>query len=132
MALQLRGIFSIPASPFDEIGELDFDGLRRQVEFSIACGAGAVIGPVMASEVWRLTLEERQRFVEVLVRQAAGRLPVIAGVSARNAEESVELARCAAAAGAEAVIAMLPSPEMSSNWEETHRFFSTLAERAGP
>ncbi|MBI3971165.1 MAG: dihydrodipicolinate synthase family protein, partial [Chloroflexi bacterium] len=50
-----RGIFVIPQTPFDEQGELDLDGLRRVVDFSVECGAHGIVHPVMASEFYSLS-----------------------------------------------------------------------------
>jgi 4-hydroxy-tetrahydrodipicolinate synthase len=131
MSLQLKGIFAIPASPFTARDELDLHYLRRQVEFSITAGAAALIGPVIASEVWYLSNDERKRFVDAIAGQAGRRIPVIAGVSANSIEESIDLARHAAKAGADAVIAMLPKVEMTADWEQTYAFYARLADSTG-
>jgi dihydrodipicolinate synthase/N-acetylneuraminate lyase len=131
MSLKLKGIFSIPASPFDDNGVLDPHYLRRQVEFSIASGAAALIGPVIASEVWFLSNDERKRFMETITDQAARRIPVIAGVSSNSIKETIDLASHAAASGADAVIAMLPTVEMTASWEQTYDFYKRLADATG-
>ena len=131
MSLNLRGIFSIPASPFTEKNELDLHYLRRQVEFCVASGANAIIGPVIASEVWYLSNDERKRFMRTITEQTAKRIPVIAGVSAHTIDESIDLARCAAQAGAEAVIAMLPEVKMTGDWDQTYAFYKRLADATG-
>ncbi len=131
MEFAINGIVSIPASPFDENNALDCDSLRREVDFCIEVGAGAFLGPVLASEVWQLTVEERRRFVEVVADQNRHRIPYIAGVSSVDEEDALALGRSAAQAGADAVSAMLPQIEMNGDWEVTHRFFSRLAEASG-
>lgn len=131
MSLKLKGIFSIPASPFNERGELDPHYLRRQVEFCIASGASAIIGPVIASEVWYLSNDERKHFMDAITDQTAKRIPVIAGVSSNSIEETIDLARHAADAGADAVIAMLPKVEMTANWAQTRDFYARLADATG-
>jgi len=131
MSLNLRGIISIPASPFDDANELDFESLRREVDFSIASGCVALLGPVVASEVWQLTKTERQKFNEVVVDQNNGRVPVLAGCSSTDADEVFENARAAVRTGANAVCAMLPNVEMNGNWDATRAFYAQLAEVAG-
>jgi 4-hydroxy-tetrahydrodipicolinate synthase len=131
MSLKLKGIFSIPASPFNDRGELDLHFLRRQVEFSITSGAAAIIGPVIASEVWYLSNDERKQFMDAITDQTARRIPVIAGVSSNTIEETIDLASHAAASGADAVIAMLPKVEMTADWEQTHSFYARLADATG-
>lgn len=131
MSLKLKGIFSIPASPFNEQGELDPAYLRRQVEFSIASGANAIIGPVIASEVWFLSNDERKRFADAVTDQTSKRIPVIAGVSSNTIAETIDLANHATTAGADALIAMLPTVEMTANWDQTRDFYKRLADATG-
>ena len=52
--------------------------------------------------------EEHDLVVELCVKQAAGRVPVIAGAGSNSTAESVRLARHAAAAGASAVLIVSP------------------------
>lgn len=103
-----RGIFSIPATPFDEQGELDLDGLRRVVEFAVESGAHGIVHPVMSSEFSVLTDAERLAMMPVVVEQVNGRCPVVIGVSGVSTQSAVAFARAAQEAGADAVIAMPP------------------------
>ena len=41
-----RGIFTIPATPFDEKWAVDWDGLRNIVDFCVECGAHGLVWPV--------------------------------------------------------------------------------------
>jgi len=50
MAKTMRGIFTIPSTPFDDRGRLDEEGLRRIVDFCVGCGAHGIVSPVNASE----------------------------------------------------------------------------------
>ena len=103
-----RGVFVILATPFSDDGSLDEDGLRDVVEFSIAAGAHGLVSPANASEFSALSDPERLRVIEVVGRMARGRLPFVAGVSGVSAQVAVWLAKHAADAGADAVIAMPP------------------------
>lgn len=103
-----RGVFTIPCTPFTEQGALEEESLRREIEFCIQCGAHGLVAPVNASEFTSLSDDERKRVVEIVVRTAAGRVPVVAGVSAVSAEVAAMFARHAAEAGAAALIALPP------------------------
>ncbi|MCD6519310.1 MAG: dihydrodipicolinate synthase family protein [Anaerolineae bacterium] len=105
---QMRGIFTIPSTPFDERGQLDEEGLRRTVDFCIACGAHGIVSPVNASEFTRLTDEERLRVIRIVTEQTAGRVPVVAGVAGVCREHAVMFSRYAKSVGVDAVIAMPP------------------------
>lgn len=108
MSEQLRGVYVILCTPFDDRGALDEDSLRREVRFCIAAGVHGLVGPANASEFWTLTDEERRRFAQIVIEEAGGRVPVVVGVTAGSAQAAVSLARDAEERGARAVMAMPP------------------------
>ncbi|MGH2352037.1 MAG: dihydrodipicolinate synthase family protein [Chloroflexota bacterium] len=103
-----RGIFTIPVTPFDDDMELDLDSLRTQLDFCVEAGAAGIVHPVMASEFFTLTDEERRRMMPVVTRQVNGRIPVVIGVAATSIAGARAFAAAARDAGADAVIAMPP------------------------
>jgi 4-hydroxy-tetrahydrodipicolinate synthase len=103
-----RGVFTIPCTPFTEQGAVDEESLQREIEFCVQCGAHGIVAPVNASEFTSLSDDERKQVVEIVVKAAAGRAPVVAGVSAVSAEVAALFARHAAEAGTDALIAMPP------------------------
>ncbi|HEY3109386.1 MAG TPA: dihydrodipicolinate synthase family protein, partial [Chloroflexota bacterium] len=105
MSEQFRGVYAIPPTPFTDDDQVDEASLRRCVDFCVENGADGVVAPVNASEGPFLTDGERRRVVEIVVEQANRRVPVVAGVSAQSTRASVEYARQAEAAGADAVMA---------------------------
>jgi dihydrodipicolinate synthase/N-acetylneuraminate lyase len=108
MSKPFRGIFTIPATPFTEDLEVDWDGLRRVVEFCVGCGAHGLVWPVNASAFYVLSDEERLKGMEVVVEQAAGRAPVVIGTQGVSAPHAQMFSRHANAVGADAVMAMAP------------------------
>lgn len=77
-----KGVFAIAVTPFTESGEVDFDSTDRMVEFYIECGvAGMTILGVMG-EAPKLAPEESVAFASRVIGRAAGRVPVVVGVSA--------------------------------------------------
>ena len=124
-----RGVFAIPCTPFTERGAVDEESLRREVEFCIQCGAHGVVAPVNASEFTSLSDDERQRVVEIVVQTAAGRAPVVAGVSAVSAEVAALFARHAADTGADALIAMPPYIRKASP-DEIFAYYTAISDAA--
>ena len=108
MSTPFRGVFTIPSTPFDEQLEVDWQGLRRVVDFCVGCGAHGIVWPVNASGFAVLSDEERLEGMQVVVEQAAGRVPVVIGVQGVCATHAAMFGRRANAAGAAAVIAMAP------------------------
>ncbi|MDQ3700770.1 MAG: dihydrodipicolinate synthase family protein [Chloroflexota bacterium] len=125
-----RGIFTIPVTPFHEDMEIDVDSLRSQLDFCVEAGAAGIVHPVMASEFFTLSDEERLRLMPVVTRQVNGRLPVVIGVAATGVQGARALASAARDAGADAVIAMPPYITKFSP-DDVLRYFTAIAEAAG-
>jgi len=117
MSKQFRGVYSILPTPFDEQGNLDQEGLRRVVSFTIECGAHGVVSPANASEAPYLSDAERRTVVETVIDEAAGRVPVVVGITAACAPLAVEWGRHAEQAGADFLMAMPPCVQRASNAE---------------
>ncbi|MBI4736300.1 MAG: dihydrodipicolinate synthase family protein [candidate division NC10 bacterium] len=104
----LDGIVPILQTPFEEDGTLDTASLRRLVDHVIQAGAVGVICPAVASEVHKLSPDERRAMLEIVLDQAQERVPVFVGVSAGSAEESLALSRHARARGVSGILAQAP------------------------
>ncbi|MCA1645167.1 MAG: dihydrodipicolinate synthase family protein [Chloroflexi bacterium] len=126
-----RGVYAIPPTPFDDASNVDERSLRRCVDFCVDAGAHGIVAPVNASESIALTDAERLRVAEVLVEQAAGRVPLVIGVSGVSTTASVLYAERAARAGADAVIAMPPYVKHAPP-DEIYDFYVTVAGAAAP
>ncbi|OGG55203.1 MAG: hypothetical protein A3F84_08270 [Candidatus Handelsmanbacteria bacterium RIFCSPLOWO2_12_FULL_64_10] len=122
-----RGVFTIPVTPFDERGQLSEEDLRRVVRFCVRAGAHGIVAPVNASEFSALSDDERRRVAEIVVRETAGRVPVVVGVSAVSAEVAVGFARHARQIGADAVIAMPPYVR-KPNMDGVYDYYRALSE----
>jgi len=126
---RFRGVFAIPPTPFDDVGQLDIASLRRCVDFCVAAGAHGIVAPVNASESIALTDAERLRVAEILVEQGNQRIPVVIGVSGVSTAASVLYAQHAAEIGADAVIAMPPYVRHPPA-QEIYTFYADVARAA--
>ncbi len=100
---------SIPAlvTPFKN-GQVDTDTLKQLVEWQIAEGSNGLVPVGTTGESPTLSHEEHRLVVEVVVKAAAGRVPVIAGAGSNNTTESIELVEHARAVGADAALVVTP------------------------
>ena len=105
---RFRGVFTIPSTPFDENLEIDWEGLKRIVDFCVDCGAHGIVWPVNASGFPVLTDAERLRGFEVVTDRVAGRIPTILGVQGVSGKHAVMFSRRAHEVGTDGVIAMAP------------------------
>ena len=105
---EIDGIIPIIPTPFTPEEEVDSAALLELVEFGIAAGAWGVCLPAYASEFYKLSEQERLAVVEIAVRQARGRVPVIAQVNYYSARAAASAAAQAQALGATAISAAVP------------------------
>ncbi|MBV7329536.1 dihydrodipicolinate synthase family protein [Chloroflexi bacterium TSY] len=103
-----RGIFVIVVTPFSESLELDEDSLRKEVRFCIEAGVQGLVGPANASEFPTMSDDERKRWVEIVVSEASGQVPVIATTTAGHTIPALELSLHAQKIGADGIMAMPP------------------------
>jgi dihydrodipicolinate synthase/N-acetylneuraminate lyase len=113
----MRGIYTIPSTPFLANGAIDIPGFRNIVNFCVDCGAHGLVYPVNASEFSVLSDEERFTLTKVLVEENKGRIPAIIGVAGVSKEVSVKFAAYARDIGADGVIAMPPYIKAGENSE---------------
>jgi 4-hydroxy-tetrahydrodipicolinate synthase len=123
---QMRGVFTIPVTPFDRDGALDEAALRRCAEFCVHAGAHGLVAPVNASEFTSLTDAERLRVAAVVVETVGRRRPVVIGVSGTSGRHAATFARDARRIGADAVIAMPPYVRKAAG-DEILEYFRVVA-----
>jgi 4-hydroxy-tetrahydrodipicolinate synthase len=106
--VHIDGIVPIVPTPFFEDGGIDFDSLKRLIDYSVAAKASAVCLPAYASEFYKLSETERLDVVKAAVGQARGRIPVIAQVNHPSARIAAETARRVQDLGASVVSSAAP------------------------
>ena len=89
-------------------GEVDFDALRRLVDFQIENGIDALVAAGTTGESSTLTDEEHVEVIKTVVGRAAGRVPVIAGTGSNDAAYAVKLSQDACRLGADALLLVTP------------------------
>lgn len=100
-----QGVLSFPLTSFHEDGTLDPDGFRTHVAAQIATAPGAVFPACGTGEFFSLDEDEYRTVVTLAVEEAAGRLPVVAGVGYGWAQ-AARFARIAEEAGADALLVL--------------------------
>src|SRR6266545_467423 len=113
--MAFEGVYSIIPTAFTDSGDLDAASHRRFVDLFIAKGANGLTALGVTGEVARLEEHERRTILEVIVKQAAGRIPIIAGTSAGGTRTCISYTRQAKELGASAVMVSPPRmPKLNS------------------
>jgi 4-hydroxy-tetrahydrodipicolinate synthase len=107
-AIWLAGYIPDLPTPFDEAANLDLAAFARLCERQIEAGVSAIVVGETAGEASTLTPAEHDRIVRAAVEIARGRVRVIAGAGSNSTSQAIELTRRAEAAGADAVLSVVP------------------------
>ena len=107
-ALWLSGYIPDLPTPFDEADNLDLPAFARLCERQIEAGVSAIVVGETAGEASTLTPAEHEKIIRTAVETASGRVRIIAGAGSNSTSQAIELTRCAEAAGADAVLSVVP------------------------
>ncbi|MHA3914019.1 4-hydroxy-tetrahydrodipicolinate synthase [Halovulum sp. GXIMD14793] len=100
---------SIPAliTPFRN-GAVDEKALKDLVDWHVEEGSSGIVAVGTTAESPTLSHEEHEYCIEVIVKQAAGRIPVIAGAGSNNTAESIRFVEHAKKVGADGLLVVTP------------------------
>lgn len=111
--LDLRGVTPALVLPMTDGADPDLPSFRRYVGWVVDQGPIAVAVNADTGEGPHLTLDEQRGVIEAAADEVRGRVPIVAGITARHTREAVALARQASAAGADALL-VFPIPAFQS------------------
>ncbi len=106
--MKFQGCYVAIATPFNKDGDIDEEGLRKNIEFLIERGVAGLVPCGTTGESATLSWEEHNRVVDIAISQANGRCAVIAGAGSNNTKESIEAARHAKKNNADAILCITP------------------------
>ena len=114
-------------TPMHEDGSLDLPCMRKLVDFHVQEGTDAIVVVGTSGESPTVDFEEHHELIRVVVEQAAGRIPVIAGTGANSTSEAIELTEYARKIGACAALSVVPYYNKPTQ-EGLYRHFKAIAE----
>ena len=79
MFRDMKGLGTALVTPFTGNGKIDFQALGQLIEHQVAGGTDYLVVLGTTSEVPTLTHEEQNEIVTFVVKQVAGRLPLVLG-----------------------------------------------------
>jgi len=120
---------SIPAmvTPMMEDGSVDYDSLRKLIDWHIAEGTDCIGVVGTTGESPTVNVEEHREIIRVSVEQAKGRVPIMAGCGANSTAEAIELAKFAKSVGADCQLQVVPYYNKPTQ-EGLYQHFKAIAE----
>jgi 4-hydroxy-tetrahydrodipicolinate synthase len=127
MRTNWTGVGTALVTPFTKTGGIDESAIRRLGRRQIDAGIHFLVPCGTTGENPTLTLAERVRIVEILVDEAAGRIPVLAGAGGYDTREIIHLADEMRRAGATGLLSVTPYYNKPTQ-EGLYQHFRAIAE----
>jgi 4-hydroxy-tetrahydrodipicolinate synthase len=126
----LKGIMVALITPFAADGSVDYAALDAHVNRMIDAGVHGLVPGGSTAEFPALTTEERKKALEQVIKSAAGRVPVIAGIGDLSTIKTINLAKHASQAGASALMVVPPFYD-APNLEQLREFLKEVHDASG-
>ena len=108
MTMTLQGCGTALVTPFTRDGAIDEKALRALVDWQLAEGIHMLVPCGSTGEAVTLAPDEHRRVVEIVVDQAKGRVPVIAGAGSNDTKKAIAMSGMMKAAGATHLLHVSP------------------------
>lgn len=114
-------------TPMHDDGSVDYDALRRLIDWHIAEGTDCIGVVGTTGESPTVSVDEHCEIIRVSVEQAAGRVPIMAGAGANSTREAIELSQFAKKVGADCTLQVVPYYNKPTQ-EGIYQHFKAIAE----
>jgi 4-hydroxy-tetrahydrodipicolinate synthase len=104
----LQGCGTALVTPFKPNGQIDESSLRKLVDYQLEGGIDFLVPCGTTGESATFTMKEHLQVVKIVVEQAAGKVPVIAGAGGNNTSQVIELAKQVAGCSADGILSVTP------------------------
>ncbi len=122
----MQGVFPILVTPFDEMGRIDEESLRRLIDFNINAGVHG-LGVALGSEIFKLSESERDLVTRIVVDQVRQRVPVVINTGAPGTDLAVFYSQRAEELGADALM-IIPPSFMPAGPTEVLEYYRTISD----
>lgn len=122
-----KGLGLALVTPFTDEGAVDYQALKRLIEFQITNGADFLCILCTTSETPCLTAEEKKAVKELIIEVNNGRLPILMGCGGNNTQAVVNELKTADFKGVDGVLSVCPYYNKPSQ-EGLYQHFKAIAE----
>ncbi|MFA7583694.1 MAG: dihydrodipicolinate synthase family protein [Proteiniphilum sp.] len=127
---KLKGLIAATFTPVDTNGDINYPVIRKYAQHIKDSGISGVFVCGTTGEFTSLTTAERKLILEEWIKQGEGGFKIIAHVGSDNQREAMELARHAAAQGADGIGCIAPSFFKPEKVKDLIDFFAPIAASA--
>ena len=125
-----KGLYVALVTPFKKDGSLNEEKLKELVRFHIESGTDGLVPCATTSENPTYTWEEHFRIIEIVVKEAEGKLKVVAGCGTNSTTRSLDNIKKAKELGADGAMVVTPYYNKPTQ-EGLYAHFMKLADEGG-
>lgn len=127
-SITFQGLYAVLVTPFNQEKQLDEQSLERLVEFYLQKQASGIVTLSVLGEEAELTLTERLRVVEIVLKKVNNIAPLIVGVSG-ELSSAIELSTHVATLGASGFLVIPPNNYTPEQVTQYYRVIGTTAQK---
>ncbi len=95
-------------TPMDTHGEVDYDEMKKLVDYHVAAGTNAIVSVGTTGESATLSIDENVKTILKTLEFADGRIPVIAGTGANATSEAITMTKLLHNSGVAGCLSVVP------------------------
>lgn len=122
----IKGVGVALITPFKNY-DVDYEALGRMVEYVIEGGVDYIVALGSTAETATMSLVERDKVLRFIVKQTAGRVPIVAGMGSNDTHSLVEQLHTFDLSDTVAILSVVPYYNKPSQ-EGVYRHFMAVAE----
>jgi 4-hydroxy-tetrahydrodipicolinate synthase len=126
--MKIKGIYTPVVTPFRKNYEIDFGSLEKILKFLLKKKIHGIVVGGTTGEYFSLNFQERIRLFEFVKKIVGNKCQLIAGTTAINANEAIELSLIAKYLGYKCILLGSP-PYSQPTQEESAQFFLNIAKK---
>ncbi len=121
-----KGLGIALVTPFKEDGNVDYEALKRLLDYQIKNGADFLCILATTGETPTLTADEKKKIKELVIERAGGKLPILMGCGGNNTAAVVEELKTGDFSGIDGVLSVCPFYNKPSQ-EGLYQHFKAIA-----
>ena len=124
-----EGVYTAIVTPFTKNGRVNYEGLKRLVDFQVEQGVNGIVVAGTTGESPTLSWDEHEQVIEVVHERVPSKCSVIAGTGSNSSKECMEGTNFAAKVGVDSVLLVDPYYNGPSSLEIRREYVEPIARK---
>lgn len=124
--VNLHGMGVALITPFTQKGEVDYEALSRLIDYQLLNHIDYIVALGTTAETPTLTEEEKKDIMDLVLRKASGKVPVVMGLGGNNTKSITDQLQNGNFRGIDAILSVVPYYNKPSQ-EGLYQHFAAIA-----